>query len=251
MTRRASPCSRTAASPPPSAPESSSTWTRNCPNGHCRPPSPASATPAGPHGGPTDVNAHPHLDNAGRVAVVPQRHHRELRAAAGRVGGARPRTGLRDRHRGRRPPARRGVLRLRRPRRGDAAGVPAPGGRVHAGRGARGRAGRGRGRAPQLAARGGRGGGRVLPRLGRRGLHRPHPGRHRTGPGPGRRAAAGRCDGHRLRRHPGRRPLPTTSTGTPRPPRRAATTTSCSRRSPSSRRRSPTPCWAASTAPAR
>ena len=48
---------------------------------------------------------------------------------------------------------------------------------------------------------------------------------------------------HRLRRQRAT-PLPRrfTSTGTCRPPRRAATSTSCSRRSPSSPPRSPTPC---------
>ena len=43
----------------------------------------------------------------------------------------------------------------------------------------------------------------------------------------------------------------TTWTGTPRPPRRAATPPSCSRRSPTSPRPSPTPCSAGSTARAR
>ena len=50
------------------------------------------------------------------------------------------------------------------------------------------------GRAPQLAARGGRRGGRGLPRLRRRRVHRAHPVGDRAGPGPGRRAAPGRGD---------------------------------------------------------
>lgn len=57
--------------PPRRRPGSSSTWRRNSRTGRC------SAGNAGightrwaTHGGPTDINAHPHLDNAGRVAVV-------------------------------------------------------------------------------------------------------------------------------------------------------------------------------------
>ncbi len=51
---------------------------------------PASATPAGPPTArPTDANAHPHLGGAGRVAVDPQRDHRELRRAQGRARSPR------------------------------------------------------------------------------------------------------------------------------------------------------------------
>ena len=78
----------------------------------------------------------------------PQRHHRELRQAAGRAGGRRRRVRQRHRHRVRRAPARgradRGAAeRLdRRPAagRGDAPGVPPAGGRVHPARGRRRRA---------------------------------------------------------------------------------------------------------------
>ena len=58
------------------------------------------------HGAPTDANAHPHLDCAGRHRRHPQRHHRELPVAARRAVEGRPPLRLRDRHRGRRPPAR-------------------------------------------------------------------------------------------------------------------------------------------------
>ncbi|CAK7281690.1 Glutamine--fructose-6-phosphate aminotransferase (isomerizing) [Streptomyces misionensis JCM 4497] len=134
----------------------------------------------------------------------PQRHHRELRGAPDRAGRARPCAELRDGHRGRRPSAGRGVLGDRRPRRGDAAGVPAPGGRVHAGRGARRRPGRGGRRTPQLPAGGRRRRGRGVPGLGRRRVHRAHPLGDRAGPGPGGGAAPGRRDRHRLRRPPRR-----------------------------------------------
>ena len=50
----------------------------------------------------------------------------------------------------------------------------------------------------------GRGAGRELPRLRRRGVHRAHPRRGRARPGPGRRAAPRRRHRHRLRRQPGR-----------------------------------------------
>ena len=60
------------------------------------------------HGAPTDRNAHPHRDATGTGRRGPQRHHRELRAAARRAGGRRGRIRQRHRHRGRRAPGRRG-----------------------------------------------------------------------------------------------------------------------------------------------
>ena len=58
------------------------------------------------HGAPTDVNAHPHLDADGKVAVVHNGiidNAADLRAQA---RGRRRRVPLRDRHRGARPPHR-------------------------------------------------------------------------------------------------------------------------------------------------
>ena len=59
------------------------------------------------HGGPTDRNAHPHVSDGRQGRGDPQRDHRELRVAAGRARGRRRRVHVRDRHRGRRSPARR------------------------------------------------------------------------------------------------------------------------------------------------
>ena len=96
----------------------------------------------------------------------------------------------------RRPPARRELAarepasRRRTCRRGDAAGLPPAGGRVHPAR-------RRRATHPTSvvgARRNSPAGGRPwrrreLPRLRRRGVHRAHPRGGRAGPGPGRRAA--------------------------------------------------------------
>ena len=83
------------------------------------------------HGGPTDSNAHPHVSEDGRVAVIHNgiiENFAELRDELDR--GRRP-PGLRDRHRGRRPPARRGAARwpdddLAEAMRASAAGSRAP-----------------------------------------------------------------------------------------------------------------------------
>ena len=171
-----------------------------------------------------------------------QRHHRELHGAAHRARGPGPRAGLGDRHRGGRAPARARARRGRRPDRRDAARVPAARGRVHAGRAGRRRPVPG-GRGPAQLAAGGRArGGRELPRLRRRGVHRAHPRGDGARPGPGRHHHPRGGRGDRLRRHARRGRAATTSTGTCRPPRRTATTGSCARRSTSSRGRSPTRC---------
>ena len=189
------------------------------------------------HGGPTDVNAHPHLgDTAGGRG--PQRDHRELRHLRGRARARGHECAPRPTPRSS-PTCSRRWPGGRRPGRGDARGLPAgsrapsPWSAVDAAR--PGRGGRG---AAQLAA-GGRPRGRgELPGLRRRGVHRAHPGRDRARPGPGRHDHPRRRHGDRLRRRARRGPAATTSTGTSPRPRRAATTGSCARRSPSSRTRS-------------
>nr|WP_284289786.1 hypothetical protein [Angustibacter aerolatus] len=178
------------------------------------------------HGGPTDGNAHPHLSQDDRLAVVHNgiiENFAHLRAEPGRD---RRRVPQRDRHRGRRAPRRPGVRRGRRPHRGDAPRLQPARGRLHAARGARGRAGHGRRGPPQQPARGRRRRRRELPRVGRRGVHRAHPRGHRasartsSSPSPPTASTSSTSTAP-----PPRRPS-TTSTGTPRPPRRAATRTS-------------------------
>lgn len=99
------------------------------------------------HGGPTDANAHPHLDNAGRVAVVHNgiiENFACLRAELTERG-----------HDLASDTDTEVVAHLLAEEFSACADLaeamrqvsPAPGGRVHAGRGARGRAGCGGGRA--------------------------------------------------------------------------------------------------------
>ena len=57
------------------------------------------------HGAPNDANAHPHLGRTGRVALVHNGIIENFAPAAHRARGAGPRAAVRDRHRGRRPPA--------------------------------------------------------------------------------------------------------------------------------------------------
>ena len=107
------------------------------------------------HGAPNDVNAHPHTDTAGRVAVIHNgiiENFAALRAeleAGGHDLVSETDTEAVAHLLGRSPAAAR-----RRPRRRDARRVPAAGGRVHAGRGRRLRPATGGRRTPQLTAGG-------------------------------------------------------------------------------------------------
>ena len=58
------------------------------------------------HGAAVEHNAHPHCDCTGQRGDRPQRHHRELSRALGQAYRRGPHALLRDRHGGRRPPAR-------------------------------------------------------------------------------------------------------------------------------------------------
>ncbi len=162
------------------------------------------------HGRPTDRNAHPHRDAAGRIAVVHNGIIENYATLRHELEAVRRGVRQRHRHRGRRAPggpripARRGRRRLRRVGAGRAA--PA-GGPLHAGVRQRRRARHDR-RRPPLDTAGGRGRRRRdVPRLRRRGVHRAYPRRRRTRPGPGRRDHRRRLPDHRLRRQP-RRQLP-------------------------------------------
>ena len=188
----------------------------------------------------------------------PQRHHRELRRAQARTAG-QGRRRSRPRRTPRWPPccwATSSGTKLggdtvqRRPDQGHAARLPAPRGRLHPAGRARGPARRRRRRPPQLAAGGWPGRGRELPGLGRLRLHRLHPPRGGTGPGPDRHHHRGHRGDHRLLRRPGRGQgiprglgpgigrkgrLPVLhGEGNPRP----------------ARRRGARPCWAARTSTA-
>ena len=111
------------------------------------------------HGGPTDRNAHPHLSADGRVAVIHNgiiENFAELRAELrGGTASSSPATPTPRSPPTCSPRAYADDARGRGPaRRGDAPGLPPPGGRLHAarhrGRGAR----HPRRRPPQLPARG-------------------------------------------------------------------------------------------------
>ena len=86
-------------------PAGCATWRRHCRSGS--PARSASATPAGrPTARPNDVNAHPHVDGNGRVAVVHNGIIDNAARAAGPARGRGRRPALRHRHRGARPPDR-------------------------------------------------------------------------------------------------------------------------------------------------
>ena len=161
------------------------------------------------HGAPNDTNAHPHLGNDGRVALVHNgiiENFAELRAeveAAGDVLRSETDTEIAA-HLLERALAGGGTLTEAMQR-----GLHAARGRVHPGRGRRrGPVARGRGAAQLPAGRGHRRGGE-LHRLRRRGVHRAHPRGDGARAGPDRDDHPRRRRGDRLRRHPGRgRALP-------------------------------------------
>ena len=201
------------------------------------------------HGAPNDVNAHPHLGATRPGRARAQRHHRELRRAARRARGGRPRAAS-PRPTPRSPPT---CSRRRSPTGGDLTEAMQHGLRPAA-----------RARSPWspstpqdpdrvVAARRNSPAGRRRRR--RRELPRP-PTSPRSSSTPARRSSSARTRSSRSPATASRSPTSTaarprcgrtTSTGTCRPPRRAATTGSCARRSTSSRGRSPTRCSAATT----
>ncbi len=194
---------------------------------------------------PLARNAHPH--KVGRRLRRSQRHHRELPGAAGAPGGGRAQVLVRDRHRDRRPPDRRG----------------AAGGRADAGRSdCAGRCVRCTAPTRSWSSPTSTRASWSPPRTPRRwcsGSARARP----SWPPTCRRilehtrevifleegdvvAVTARQGGdHRRRRQAARSRSRAPSPGTPPRPRRAATRTSCSRRSTSSRAPSPTRCAAA------
>ena len=209
----------------------------------CTGAAPASATRAGrPTAAPPTGNAHPHLGDDGRLALIHNgiiENFSELKdelLAEGYIVRER------DRHRGRRRAARPRVPSRRRAHRGVPRHRVAPRRRVHPARRAPRPARRRRRRPPQLAARHRPRRRRELPRLGCRRVRRVHEARRGDRPGPDRHD-------HRRRRHASptspatpSRSSRSTSRGTRPPPRRAAGPRSCARRCPSSPRRSRTPC---------
>ena len=168
------------------------------------------------HGGPTDRNAHPHLGDDGKLALIHNgiiENFAELKARA-----RRHRRDLheRDRHRGRGAARRRRVPRDRRPHRGAAPRSST------ASTGAftllvmhEDAARRRRRRSPQLAARDRPRRRRELPRLRCRGVRRVHPPRRRDRPGPDRHHPPRLRRRHRLRRQPRSRPRSSNRPGTP------------------------------------
>ena len=146
------------------------------------------------HGGPTDVNAHPHRGgDDGKLAADPQRHHRELPRPPGRPAGRRRDLPVRDRHRGRRPAAGPGLRQDRRPDRGHARGRRRPARRLHPAGRARRPARGGRRRPPQQPPGRRPRRRRDLPRLRRRRVHRAHPRGAGARPGPDRRRSPPRA----------------------------------------------------------
>ena len=152
------------------------------------------------HGAPNDVNAHPHLGAAGRVALVHNgiiENFAALRAeleAAGHELRSETDTEIAAHL------VEAGARRGRHADRGHAARVRPAARRVHAGRGRRRGPRPGRRRPPQQPARGRHRGRRELPGLRRVRVHRAHPRRPRARPGPGGHDHPGRRAGHRLRR---------------------------------------------------
>ena len=155
------------------------------------------------HGRPTDRNAHPHRDATGKIAVVHNGIIENYASAARRARSRRCGIRQRHRHRDRRSSGRQAVppRRHRRRLRGIGAGGPASaGGPFHVGLRQRRRSGHDRCGTALHSAGARRGGRRDVRRLGCSRLHRIHPRRGRTGPGPGGGRHRRRLSHHRFQR---------------------------------------------------
>ena len=163
------------------------------------------------HGRPTDRNAHPHRDAAGKIAVVHNgiiENYAALRdelEAAGVEFASDTDTEVAVHLVARAVPPRRHRRRFRRLGAGRAA---PPRGPLHPGVRQRRRAGHHRRRPPLDAAGARHRRRRDVRRLRRRGVHRIHPRRRRARPGPGRRDHRRRLPDHRLPRQRRRRDVP-------------------------------------------
>ena len=188
------------------------------------------------HGAPTDRNAHPHMDDSGRVAVIHNGIIENFADAADRARGTRAGLPQRHRHGGGRAPAR--VRRTRRPATWATRCAPCVAGSREPSRWSRCTPTRPTSSSvPGATAPWSSGIGDGENFLGSDVTafiaHTRERPRARTGPGRGaapRRVTVTDFDGAPAAG------ASSTSTGTPPRRRRAATTTSCSRRSPSSRK---------------
>ena len=203
------------------------------------------------HGRPTDRNAHPHRDAAGKIAVVHNGIIENFAAHARRAGSRRRGVRQRHRHRGRCPPGRPCSTATATPQ-----GLPGLGA-VGAAPAARATS-RWSSPTPTSRARS------SPPAAPRRWCSVSATVRCSSAPMSPRSSSTPATPSSSVRTRRSSSPPtataspistattiprmlgPSTSTGTSRPPKRAATSTSCSRRSPSSPPRSPTRCSATS-----